>query len=161
MKHVSSRAAATAAVSALAITGTVAGLGLSTAGAQAKSHKVMHYVAHDQQGNMAFDDLGAPSKQGPDIGDVVAFTQSLTQHGKTVGRISNAAVGVDHKRHLFQASGSIVVPHGKIQVAGLVTMGTHFRLAVVGGTGAYTGATGWMDFQNKHNRQLITVTLTR
>src|SRR3954453_18781467 len=60
-------------------------------------------VAHDEAGNQAFDDLGAPSPDGPDIGDLVAFTQTLTQDGRAAGLVHVSAVGVDHERHLSQA----------------------------------------------------------
>ena len=157
------RTLATAAAGTLVCAGTALGLGLASGGAEAATspRTVLHLVSHDIPGQTAFDDLGAPSPQGPDLGDVVAFTQRLTRHGRTVGRISNAGVGVDHQRHLFQADGTIVLPHGRIEVAGLVSMGSRFRLAVTGGTGRFTGANGWMDFANVDGRQLITVTLTR
>ncbi len=155
------RTTATVATSLLACTGAALGVGLTSTPAQAHHgpNTVLRFVGHDEAGNMAFDDLGNPSPQGPDLGDVVAFTQRLTHDGKTVGRISNAAIGVDHKRHLFQASGTIVLSAGKINVAGLVSMGNQFRLTVLGGQGQYSGAHGWMDFSNANGQQRIQVTL--
>jgi len=110
---------------------------------------------------MAFDDLGSPSPHGPEIGDVLAFTQRLTRNGHTAGRISNTAIGVDQARHLFQSNGTIVLPHGKIEYGGLVSQGSSFVLAVTGGTGRYTGASGTIAFTFPGNRQLLTVTLRR
>lgn len=155
--------AAVAATCVLAGIGTALGAGLTSNSAQAHSspNTVLTFIAHDEPKNIAFDDLGAPSPQGPDLGDVVAFTQRLTRHGKTVGRISNAAIGVDHQRHLFQASGTIVLTTGRINVSGLVSTDNTFRLAIVGGQGSYTGANGWMDFTNTHGQQQIKVTLVR
>jgi hypothetical protein len=160
MKTVTRTTAAVATL-VLAGTGTFLGVGLTSNTAQAHSspRTVLSFVAHDDAGNMAFEDLGAPSPNGPDLGDVVAFTQGLTSNGKAVGRISNAAIGVDHKRHLFQASGTIVLATGQINVAGLVSMGHQFRLAVIGGQGHYTGANGWMDITNVHGQQQLKVTL--
>jgi allene oxide cyclase-like protein len=159
--RLNTRKAAVAATGVLACTGTALGVGLTHAGADAhgRPDTVLRFVAHEEAGNMAFDDLGAPSEQGPDIGDVVAFTQRLTAHGRTVGRISNAAVGVDHRRHLFQASATVVLRHGRIEVAGLVSQQSRFQLAVVGGSGRYAGAVGTMDFANVHDQQRIVVTL--
>lgn len=117
------------------------------------------YVAHDEPGNMAFVDLGAPSQQGPDIGDIVAFTQTLTRGGKQVGLAHVAAVVVDHKRHLSQANATVQIPGGTVEVAGIVTMTSRFRLAVTGGTGRYVGATGVLKFHNKHGQQLLTLKL--
>jgi hypothetical protein len=145
MKTVTRTTAAVATL-VLAGTGTFLGVGLTSNTAQAHSspRTVLSFVAHDEAGNMAFEDLGA---------------QGLTSNGKAVGRISNAAIGVDHKRHLFQASGTIVLATGQINVAGLVSMGHQFRLAVIGGQGHYTGANGWMDITNVHGQQQLKVTL--
>lgn len=150
--------AAALAVSAAAL--TVGALGLEGP-ATAAHQTTLHFAAHDVKGQLAFDDLGAPSKRGPDIGDVLAFTQKLTRAGHTAGRISNTAVGVDHVRHLFQANGTIVLAHGTIEYAGLVSQGSQFVLAVTGGTGRYTSSSGTVSFTFPGHRQLITVTLRR
>jgi hypothetical protein len=136
----------------------------ASAAAAAAPARVTHraattYVAHDEAGNMAFVDLGAPSPQGPDIGDVVAFTQTLTRGGKQVGLAHVAAIVVDHKRHLSQANGTLQIPGGTVEVAGTVTMTSRFTLAVTGGTGRYTGARGVLKFHNDHGRQLLKLKL--
>jgi hypothetical protein len=118
------------------------------------------FTAHDEPGNQAFDDLGAPSPDGPDIGDLIAFTQTLTRNGKTAGLVHVAAVVVDHQRHLSQASGSIELPQGVIEVAGIVTQTPTFTLAVTGGTGPYTGATGQLSFHLTDTTQTLTLRLT-
>jgi hypothetical protein len=132
-----------------------------TGPADAAHGTTLRFVAHDVPGQMAFDDLGAASPNGPEIGDVLAFTQRLTRAGHTVGRVSNAAVGVDQTRHLFQANGTIVVAHGSVEYGGLVSQGSRFVLAVTGGTGRYVGATGSVTFTFKGGRQLLTVALRR
>lgn len=139
-------------IAAAALTGT-------TATATPQQHSVT-YVAHDEDGNLAFDDLGEPSKQGPDLGDVLAFTQRLTRNGKTVGRVSNTAIGVDHTRHLFHATGTVVLKDGTVEYGGLVSLDSHFVLGVTGGTGHYAGAAGTLAFDNEQESQQLTLTLT-
>lgn len=131
----------------------------AVAAAQATRASKTTYVAHDEAGNSAFVDLGDPSPQGPDIGDLVAFTQTLTRDGKQVGLAHVAAVVVDHKRHLSQANGTLQIPGGTVEVAGTVTMASRFTLAVTGGTGRYIGARGVLKFHSDHNRQLLTLKL--
>ena len=108
----------------------------------------LQFVAVDQPGNMAMEDLGAKdaSDQGPDIGDLLAFTQTLQRNGKNAGEVHVFAVGVDHTQHLSEATGTVVLADGTIQIAGIVPQSPAFTLAVVGGTGHYLGDTGTMDF---------------
>ncbi len=162
MTPISSRLA-TAAVVTVAI-GATAGVALnlgSSASAQpdhGRGHsKTLRFVAHDDQ--MAFDDLGDASPHGPGIGDMLVLTQSLTKGGKPAGRIHDVAVGVDGKRNLFQANGSIVLRGGTVEYAGLVKQTSHFVMAVTGGTGKYVGASGEVAFDFPGHKQKITVTL--
>lgn len=119
----------------------------------------LRFVAQDEPGNEAFDDLGTESPDGPDIGDLLAFTQTLTRDGKVVGQLHVAAVGVDHKRHLSHADGTLVLIGGDIEVAGIVSPTPTFTLAVIGGTGAYTGETGTLVFDDSGTQQTVTVHL--
>jgi hypothetical protein len=129
--------------------------------ATASKHTTLEFVAHDETGNMALDDLGVKSAPGgPDIGDLLAFTQTLTRDGKPAGQVHVAAVGVDHKRHLSEATGTITLATGTIQIAGIVTMKPTFVLTVTGGTGIYAGDSGTLDFTASGNVQKMTVHLT-
>jgi hypothetical protein len=128
----------------------------------ARSHGVtLKFVARDEPGNEAFDDLGTKSPNGPDIGDVLAFTQSLTVDGAVVGQIHVAAVGVDHQRHLSQANGTIVLAGGTVEVVGVVPMTPTFTLAVVGGTGRYADQTGTLSINATGTDQALTLQLNR
>lgn len=121
----------------------------------------LDFLAHDEPGNMTLDDLGAKSAPGgPDIGDLLAFTQTLTRDGKPAGQVHVTAVGVDHKRHLSEATGTITLSNGTIQIAGIVTMKPTFTLTVTGGTGTYAGNSGTLDFDASDNVQKLTVHLT-
>jgi hypothetical protein len=129
----------------------------SSAGVTAQANLV--FTAHDEPGNVAFADLGAKSKQGPDIGDVLAFTQTLVAHGKAVGLVHLAAIGVDHRRHLTQATGTVVLANGTLAVAGAVPQSPLFSLAVLGGTGAYAGARGTLTVRTPAHTSTITIAL--
>lgn len=123
------------------------------------SGTTLRFVAQDEPGNEAFDHLGTKSPDGPDIGDLLAFTQTLTRDGKAVGQIHVAAVGVDHNRQLSHADGTLVLIGGDIEVAGIVSPTPTFTLAVIGGTGAYTGETGTLVLDYSGTQQTVTVHL--
>lgn len=125
------------------------------------SYTTTRYVARDVPGQFAMADIAEPHGQEPGIGDVLAFTQRLTHGGHTVGRVSNTAIGVDAVRHLFQASGTMVLPHGRVEFAGLVPQTSHFVLAVTGGTGRYRSARGTLVFDNVGGRQVLTLKVQR
>ncbi|MFY9916364.1 MAG: hypothetical protein WAK18_16950 [Nocardioidaceae bacterium] len=119
------------------------------------------FVAHDIAGNMALDDLADPQGGGPGLGDMLAFSQRLSRAGKTVGRVSNVAVGVDARRNLFHATGTLSLARGTVEFGGLVSQTSHFVLAVTGGTGMYNGARGTLVFSQSGNRQILTLNLAR
>jgi hypothetical protein len=128
----------------------------------ATKHRTFVFTAQDEQGNMSLEDLGARSAPGgPDLGDLLAFTQILTRGGKPAGAVHVVAVGVDHKRHLSEATATMTLHDGTIQLAGTVSPAARFTLAVTGGTGAYTGDTGVMDFDASGSAQTMTVHLSR
>jgi hypothetical protein len=128
--------------------------------ANAKTHHAtLSFVATDIDGNNVTVDLGAKSPDGPDIGDLVAFTQNLTEDGKDAGQVHVMAIGVDHEKHLSEATGTIVLKNGSIQLAGVVAMEPTFTLSVVGGTGDYSGATGIMAFDASGTDQTMKVEL--
>jgi hypothetical protein len=153
----------TAAVAAasLAALGSLAGLEFAGDASASSAVRTTRFVAHDIRGNLAMDDLAAPEGQIPGLGDMLAFTQRLTRSGKTVGRVSNVAVGVDAKRHLFHANGTITLKRGTVEFGGLVSQTPHFVLAVTGGTGRFDGADGTVVFDNSHGRQTLTLRLQR
>ena len=132
------------------------GGGSATGGASATT---LSFIATDIDGNHVTVDLGHKNPGKPDIGDLVAFTQNLTTNGKNVGQVHVIAAVVDHKQHLSEATGTIVLKDGSIQLAGVVSMGPQFTLTVTGGTGKYVGATGTMSFDASGNDQTMKVEL--
>lgn len=119
----------------------------------------LSFIATDVEGNHVTVDLGHKNPGKPDIGDLVAFTQNLATDGKNVGQVHVIASVVDHKQHLSEATGTIVLKDGSIQLAGIVAMGPQFTLTVTGGTGKYVGSTGTMSFDASGNDQTMKVEL--
>jgi hypothetical protein len=158
--HRSRLAAATAGLALLATAGIALQPSPAVSADARSTGTSTTYVAHDQKRNLAFEDLGSPSKHGPDLGDILAFTQTLTLHGTRVGRVSNVAVGIDHRRHLFHATGTVFLSDGNVEFAGIVSQTPHFEMSVTGGTGAYVGATGTIVFDSEHGSQTLTITFT-
>lgn len=164
------RAAAASATAAVLATMALAGCASHHAAAAAAPTRLtaskpavttLAFVAQDEPGNMTLEDLGRKSAPGgPDLGDLLAFTQTLTVSGKPVGKAHVFAVGVDHKLHLSEATGTISLSDGTIQIGGLVSMSPKFTLVVTGGTGAYAGDAGTVDFSASASTQHLTVHLT-
>jgi allene oxide cyclase-like protein len=135
-----------------------AGVSASSAGTSTAT-TTLSFIATDIDGNHVTIDLGHKNPGKPDIGDLVAFTQNLATDGKNVGQVHVIAAVVDHKQHLSEATGTIVLKDGTIQLAGVVSMEPKFTLTVTGGTGKYLGATGTMAFDASGNDQTMTVEL--
>jgi hypothetical protein len=55
----------------------------------------------------------------------------------------------------------MVLPHGRVEFAGLVPQTSHFVLAVTGGTGRYREARGTLVFDNVGGRQVLTLKVAR
>ena len=143
----------------LALTVLAAAIAVSVSLAGTSGRHTLVFAAHDETGNFALDDLGAKSTSGPDIGDLLAFTQTLSANGRTAGVLHLAAVGVDHRRRLTQAEGTVVLTGGTIEVAGLVPQTPRFTLAITGGTGTYTDSRGTLTISTPQHTSRITITL--
>jgi hypothetical protein len=143
----------------LALTLLAAAVVASVSLAGTAGRRTLVFAAHDEAGNFALDDLGAKSTNGPDIGDLLALTQTLTANGRVAGLLHLAAVGVDHRRRLTQAEGTVVLTGGTIEVAGLVPQTPHFTLAITGGTGTYINSRGTLTITTPKHTSRITITL--
>ena len=148
----------------LALTIVLAGaaaIGVSVSSAQATTTRTLVFSAHDEPGNFALEHLGSKNSNGPGIGDLLVLTQTLTADGRTAGAVHLAAIGVDHRRHLTQAEGTVVLNDGTIVVAGVIPQSPRFSLAVLGGTGTYAGLHGTLTVTTPKHTSRITITLTR
>jgi len=137
----------------------VSALAVSLSSAGTKSGQTLTFTARDEPGNFALDDLGPKSKDGPGVGDVLAFTQTLISGGRTAGAIHVGAIGVENQAHLAQANGTVVLKGGTIDVAGIVPQSPSFSLTVVGGTGTFAGMHGVLTVTTPAHTSRITITL--
>lgn len=151
----------TRALMGLALTAAV-GLAGGAATASTAGHPpvTMHFVAAEEPGNFAMADLGPASAPGEeDIADVIAFTETLTAGGVPVGQVHLAGIGVDHVRMLTQSTGTISLPDGTVEIAGVVPKAPTFSLAVTGGTGRYAGAEGTLALDFTGDQPRLTLSL--
>jgi hypothetical protein len=88
--------------------------------------------------------------KGPSVGDQFFFTGALTRNGKPAGRLEDMDVGIDGRIQGFARWATLLLPEGTIVAAGgggnKASSGwkpsAEDRLAILGGTRAYAGATG-------------------
>ena len=67
----------------------------ATGASPTSSSRTLSFVSHDETGNEVLVDLGPKSAPGgPDIGDVLSFTQRLTAAGRTVPARSTSSPSV-------------------------------------------------------------------
>lgn len=98
-------------------------------------------------------------KKGFSIGDAFIFSEQLLQGGKPVGYdhivCSHAA---DWPRSAEHCSGTITLGTSQLMLEGDARRGP-FTVAVVGGTGRYTGAHGTADVASEGARGTLTIHL--
>ena len=107
-------------------------------------------------------------KRGPSAGDVTVLATALVRDGKPAGRALYVHTSVDdHYRgvsmiaHLLLPDGTLEL-HGEAlerKAPGLGNPPEESDLAIVGGTGAYAGATGTVHPVDVGSRQDLTVNL--
>jgi hypothetical protein len=106
---------------------------------------VLVTVADARQEPASYIDTGDP---GDSVGDLAVFDQPLlTENGVRLG--DNSGVCIRTKvGHSYQCQWTLTLADGTFQVAGREAgEGTSF-ITIVGGTGAYTGASGEMESVN-------------
>ena len=90
-------------------------------------------------------DTGEP---GDTVGDLVAFTDLLFDRAdRPIGHAASACMRTSPRRGESQCTGTLVLDDkGTIALQGIITDGDGppLKIAVVGGTGAYNGASGTM-----------------
>jgi hypothetical protein len=112
-------------------------------------------VAHDQ-----------PPK-GDSKGDSIVFTDTLRNNTPQFGKAATAAVGTDEGTMSFTSkttarlTGEATLPNGTIDFNGAVVVNADgtISVAVVGGTGKYAHATGFLKVGKGTKRALNTYTL--
>jgi hypothetical protein len=126
----------------------------SAAGADGKRDRTLRLKAVEQQ--FEFVDVGDP---GPSLGDQLVFSEILRKHGRRAGEsggvctIVKAAPPYDSTQ-THQCVITLRLRRGQITLQGLnevqgETDPGPFKLAITGGTGAYTGASGKAVFRRR------------
>jgi hypothetical protein len=107
-------------------------------------------------------------KHGDSAGDVFVFATSLTRDGKAAGRAEYVQTAVDDRYRGISMTVDLLLPDGTIEIQavgldrkapGLTKPGAESDLAVVGGTGAYAGASGTVHPVDVGSRQDLEVHL--
>ncbi len=85
-------------------------------------------------------------------GKTVAQTHDLIARGKTVGHDQIQCV-VTGPGASFECLSTAVLPNGQIDQLGAInpTIEKDQKVAITGGTGSYTSATGWVNVEFSHN----------
>jgi hypothetical protein len=90
-------------------------------------------------------DVGEP---GDSVGDILTFDQPLlNEQGEQIGNNSGTCIRT-RVAHSFQCQWTLTLENGSIQVAGREFDKGTSAIAIVGGTGHYTGITGQMESVN-------------
>jgi ABC-type amino acid transport substrate-binding protein len=90
-------------------------------------------------------DVGEP---GDSAGDLFVFDQPLLdQHGKDIGNNSGICIRT-RVGHSLQCQWTLTMDNGSIQVAGREFDEGKSDIAIVGGTRAYSGISGYMESVN-------------
>jgi hypothetical protein len=98
-------------------------------------------------------------KKGFSIGDSFIFSEQLLQGGKAVGYDHVVCThAADWPRSAEHCSGTVTLGASQLILAGDARRGP-FTVAIVGGTGRYTGARGTADIASEGARGTLTVHL--
>jgi hypothetical protein len=106
-----------------------------------------------ETGKENYIDLG---ERGDSIGDIVMFTEILRAGGRIAGHteIHCTFAGPESAR----CNGTIFLRNGKLEAGGALHFRKISRLPILGGTGAYAGARGQLEFTeagNTRSRYLV------
>ena len=152
-----------ATVSSLTLATLVAGVSLLTAGTT--SARTITLVVHYESTSFKTDDV---LPKGNSAGDQTFFSGALTRNGKPSGRLEDMDIAIDRQIQGFARWATLLLPEGTIVAAGAggnkSATGWHHsatdKLAVLGGTNTYSGATGEIAIRDLPNgQQRLTITL--
>jgi hypothetical protein len=125
-----------------AIVGVAALVGSSGAQQPVPPTGTLELVALDREG--AFKFIDTPPRRRENAGDQFLLTQRLRDtSNRRTGRVHASFAFTPGRPAAAQGSGTFILGNGRISVAGVVDeRGRTDTLAIVGGSGAYTGARG-------------------
>ena len=164
MKNATHRVPAVA-TAAIVLVGALAAaaLGGSTAFAQtnyALAARTLHFV--EKGGGLKVVDNPPKARHQYDFspGDIVIVTRDITTaHDGRVGSLRLVCIATDATTQ--QCSGTETLPAGTLELAGVSAPRPTTTVAVIGGTGAYTGAHGTsLSTDRKTNADIADQTIT-
>jgi hypothetical protein len=133
-----------AAVLSAALAVAVVGLAVVNSNAQQPGPPTgtLELVGLNREARFKFVDT--PPRRRESAGDQILITQRLRNaSNRRVGRVHASFAITPGRRSAAQGSGTFILRNGRIVVTGIVDeRGRTDTLAIVGGSGAYTGARG-------------------
>jgi hypothetical protein len=141
-----------------AIVGAVALVGSSGAQQPAPPTGTLEFVALDGESREEFIDR--PPRRRLSAGDQFLVTERLRDSSnRHVGHTHAVFAATPGRPRAFQGSGTIVLDNGQIVAAGaLDEQGRTDTLAIVGGSGAFTGAQGTLLIRERRRSTQFVIT---
>lgn len=145
-----------AAAGATAATGIAAAQGTSAAAARSGTRAVTVTAVFDRKAGHVTD----VGRKGPSAGDTFVYAATLSRGGKVVGRLEGTTVAADNRyqgdvstQYWVLHTGTIaVVGGGQSGAPGVGRPDNKIYDAIVGGTGRFTGARGWVSVRDVDGR---------
>ena len=116
------------------------------------------------QRGIAFTSIDADHNGKPSVGDysVAQVVHLSPKNGKVIGGGTAICTQINASGSLFDCVGEDHFAGGEIREAGRFTISKSFRLAILGGTGVYQGASGeldgtWLDSKLSRSRDVFTI----
>jgi len=110
------------------------------------------------------------SPKGPSAGDMAVYSATLTRGGRTVGRLEGETIAADPRyqgdvstQYLVLGDGTVaIVGGGQSGAPGVGRPDSRIFDAIVGGSGRYAGAGGWVSVKDLSDSvELMTLHFTR
>jgi hypothetical protein len=136
----------------------------SSGGASPDRHAASTIVINTIQRSTAFAAVDADHNGKPSVGDysVAQVVHLSPKTGKVIGGGSAICTQINAGGSLFDCQGQDHFAGGELREAGRFTISKGFRLAILGGTGIYQGASGelngtWLDKKLTRSRDVFTI----
>jgi hypothetical protein len=136
-------------------TAMAAGMARSSERMQAAS--VLHF--YETQGKTTVVD-NAPKGKTLSAGDVFVFTNPVfTRHGGRVGNDDGTCTVIRAKPFVAQCTATLQIPGGQLMLQNLDTGEPNHSVAVIGGTDAFSGASGLLATRSSGKSTTLDITL--
>jgi hypothetical protein len=136
----------------------------SSAGATPDQHAAVTIIIKTIQQSTAYTSVDADRDGKPSVGDysIAQVVHLSPRTGKPIGGGSAICTQVNAGGSPFDCQGQDHFAGGEIREAGRFTISKGFRLAILGGTGIYQGASGelngtWLDRKLTRSRDVFTI----